>query len=236
MEKVIGFLPLRAGSKSIPGKNKRLFLGKPLFYYQLSALLQCGDIDEVFVYTDDEEILIDIEENWSHTRVLGVHRDPKDAEDSSSTEDAMINFITSTSQEGETLFVLAQATNPFITSLDYSKAISQARETDSAVLSVSVADRFFWEERKDSAYSINYSPAYRPRRQTFGENSSYNQLYVENGGFYINRVSRIVPYRNRLGGSAIKLYVMDSWTSVEIDEELDWDIAEMIFKGKMSHE
>lgn len=235
MKKVIGFFPMRAGSKSIPGKNKRPFFGRPLFYYQLSAMVDNKEIDDVFVYTDDEEILMDIEENWSQTRVLGVHRNPDDATDSSSTEDAMLNFLSVLKPDDESLFVLAQATNPFITFKDYDNGLDLVKRSGSAVLSVSTTDRFYWRE-KDAASPVNYNTLWRPRRQDFETNYHYAPLYIENGGFYVNTVKNIVWSKDRIGSpgfSDIKLYVMPSWTSTELDEELDWKIAEMVYKERM---
>ena len=52
----IGIIPLRAGSKSIPGKNKKKLVGRPLYQWVLGEAI-FSDLDEVIVFTDDEEIL-----------------------------------------------------------------------------------------------------------------------------------------------------------------------------------
>ena len=46
----------RGGSKRIPGKNKKEFLGKPIICYSIEAALSSGLFEEVMVSTDDEEI------------------------------------------------------------------------------------------------------------------------------------------------------------------------------------
>ena len=53
---VIAFIPARGGSKSIPGKNIKNFCGKPLIYWNLSALEKSELVDEVVVATDSEKI------------------------------------------------------------------------------------------------------------------------------------------------------------------------------------
>ena len=46
----------RGGSKRIPRKNIKDFLGKPIIAYSISAALEAGIFDEVMVSTDDPEI------------------------------------------------------------------------------------------------------------------------------------------------------------------------------------
>jgi pseudaminic acid cytidylyltransferase len=52
----IAIIPARGGSKRIPRKNIRLFLGRPIIAYSIEAALTAGCFDEVMVSTDDEEI------------------------------------------------------------------------------------------------------------------------------------------------------------------------------------
>ena len=53
---VIAFIPVRGGSKSIPGKNIKIFCGKPLVYWNLLALQQSHLVDEIVVATDCKNI------------------------------------------------------------------------------------------------------------------------------------------------------------------------------------
>lgn len=53
---VLAIIPARGGSKRIPGKNIKPFMGKPLIAYAIEAALQSGIFDEVMVSTDSEEI------------------------------------------------------------------------------------------------------------------------------------------------------------------------------------
>jgi pseudaminic acid cytidylyltransferase len=52
----IAIIPARGGSKRIPKKNIKLFLGKPIIAYSIETALESGLFDEVMVSTDDEEI------------------------------------------------------------------------------------------------------------------------------------------------------------------------------------
>jgi pseudaminic acid cytidylyltransferase len=52
----IAVIPARGGSKRIPGKNIKLFAGKPIIAYSIEAALKSGVVDRVIVSTDDEAI------------------------------------------------------------------------------------------------------------------------------------------------------------------------------------
>lgn len=52
----LAIIPARGGSKRIPRKNIKDFLGKPIIAYSIEAALNSAMFDEVMVSTDDEEI------------------------------------------------------------------------------------------------------------------------------------------------------------------------------------
>jgi pseudaminic acid cytidylyltransferase len=52
----LAIIPARGGSKRIPRKNIKLFLGKPIIAYSIEAAINSGLFDEVMVSTDDAEI------------------------------------------------------------------------------------------------------------------------------------------------------------------------------------
>ena len=54
--KNLAIIPARGGSKRIPRKNIKPFMGKPIIAYSIEAALPSGIFDEVMVSTDDEEI------------------------------------------------------------------------------------------------------------------------------------------------------------------------------------
>ena len=54
--KSIGIIPARGGSKRIPRKNIKEFLGKPIIQYSIDAARESGFFDEIMVSTDDREI------------------------------------------------------------------------------------------------------------------------------------------------------------------------------------
>lgn len=65
--KIVGMIPARAGSKRVPGKNMKLLCGKPLVAYTIDAALNSECIDEVYVNTENSDILKVAEEFGART-------------------------------------------------------------------------------------------------------------------------------------------------------------------------
>ena len=53
---IVGHIGARAGSQGLPGKNKKILHGKPLFQWSLDLLRDSSDIDAICVSSDDPEI------------------------------------------------------------------------------------------------------------------------------------------------------------------------------------
>lgn len=221
----IAFIPVRGGSKSIPLKNIKAFCGKPLVYWTILSLQNSVNIDRIFVATDCKKIK-EIVNNFNFTKVEVYDRDPKNAEDTSSTESVMLEFIYKNNFREEDLFFLVQATSPLTQTEDFDEALKLFKKNKADSLLTCVrTKRFFWD---GDANPINYDFKNRPRRQDF-----YG-LFMENGAFYINSIGNIKRYKNRLSGK-VSIYEMKEFTAIEIDEEDDWIIAErMMYKYILS--
>lgn len=214
----IAFIPVRCGSKSIPFKNIKNFCGKPLVYWNLKALENCANIDEIYLATDCDEIK-DLVNSFNFSKVKVYNRAKENSQDTSSTESVMLEFINKKSFEDSDLFFLVQATSPLTQTKDFDEATAKMKDENADSLLTCVrTKRFFWDEK---AKPINYDFNNRPRRQDF------DGLFMENGAFYINSIFNIKKDKNRLSGK-IAIYEMEEFTAVELDEEDDWIIAEKL--------
>ena len=216
----IAFIPVRGGSKSIPLKNIKILAGKPLVYWTAKAANDAVCIDKVIIATDS----IDIEnavKKFNLQKVELYKRKSENAQDTSSTESVMLEFIDAIKLNSADKFFLIQATSPLLKSkhIDemYKKYLSD--KADSA-LSCVLNKRFFWT--KDGK-SINYDYRKRPRRQDF------DGYYMENGACYINSIGNILRDKNRLSGK-ISVYEMPEYTAVEIDEPDDFLLIEKLME------
>lgn len=215
---VIALIPARCGSKSISFKNIRSFCGKPLIYWNILALENTPEVDEIYVATDCIEIeQVVLSFGFSKTKIY--QRKPANAQDVSSTESVMLEFITEKAIAEDNLMVLVQATSPLTVNTDFSNGLQKMKDGDS-LLSCVRQKRFYWNP---DGTSKNYDYRNRPRRQDFDGD------LMENGAFYINSVRNILRDRNRLSGK-ILIHEMKHYTAVELDEPDDWIIAEKLMR------
>jgi YrbI family 3-deoxy-D-manno-octulosonate 8-phosphate phosphatase len=218
MIKYIAFIPVRGGSKSIPGKNIKDFCGKPLVYWTVRAAAECRQIKAVYVSTDSEEIRACVQE-FNFPNVHVVERGAETATDGASTESAMLEFARGNDFVN---MVLIQATSPLLTAGDLTAGINKySRQGYDSLLSVVRQKRFIWKDAARGAVPQNYDPKKRPRRQ------EWNGYFIENGAFYITSRERLLKTRCRVSGR-IGLFEMPEYTYYEIDEPADWTIMEQL--------
>jgi YrbI family 3-deoxy-D-manno-octulosonate 8-phosphate phosphatase len=213
---IIAFIPARGGSKSIPEKNIKPFCGKPLIFWNLSALQQ-SNIDEIIVATDSLKIK-EIVHSFNFSKVKVYERSAKNSQDTSSTESVILEYINSANLSGEDTFMLVQATSPFTQTEHFNAGLDLFDKHDS-VLSCCQSKRFSWKNGK----ALNYDIYNRPRRQDF------QGTLIENGAFYISSVAAIKETKNRISGE-IGIYQMPEYTYTEIDESEDWIVGESLMK------
>ncbi|MBT8232367.1 MAG: acylneuraminate cytidylyltransferase family protein [Bacteroidia bacterium] len=216
---IVAFVPVRCGSKGIPLKNIKSFCGKPLLYWVCKALQETPKVDEVVVATDCDEI-IDVTKSFDFSKLKIYKRQAENAQDESSTESVMIEYIGQSFIQNNDTFILVQATSPFTKATHFSEAIDQFNNSEiDSLLSVTPNHQFLWNSK---GQSLNYDYRNRQRRQEF------EKQFAENGAFYINSVGGILLSQNRLVGK-IGLYVMPKYTALELDDEEDWRIGEAFF-------
>ncbi len=217
---VIAFIPVRGGSKSIPLKNIKPFCGKPLVCWNIEALEQCGEVDEIIVATDSDKIE-EVVASQSYKKTKVYRRSAENACDTASTESVMLEYIRHAQLPTDDIFMLVQATSPLTETIHFAEALGvYAQGAYDSILTCVRNYRFFWN---GDGTSMNYDYRNRPRRQDFGG------MLMENGAFYINKVGNILGSGNRLSGH-IGIYEMPEYTATEIDEPDDWAVLENLMR------
>lgn len=219
----IAFIPVRGGSKSIPLKNIKLINGRPLVYWVANAAQGAKSVDKVVVATDSKEIK-DTVLNFGFNKLEVYDRDPQNAQDTSSTESVMLEYIKKAELNPQDKFILIQATSPLLKSEHIDKMFETLKNSDADSIFSAVREKqFHWIETQEGVKPINYDYKNRPRRQEF------QGILAENGACYINTVENILRDKCRLSGKIIT-YEMSAETAYEIDEESDWIIIEELMK------
>ena len=221
--KKTAIIPLRKESKGIPGKNKKKMLGRPLFSWVLGEAI-FSDLDSIYVFTDDEEIIDYIRKEYHWTpKVKALLRSAENTTDTASTESAMLEWAEQIQYNFDILCLL-QATSPMTTAVDINAAIAKIeKEKYDSALTVVNTHRFTWNT---DGTPQNYDVFNRPRRQDF------EGLLIENGAVYASAKQAFLDSKNRVSGN-IGLVTMPENSLVEIDSMTDWKIVEELLASRL---
>ena len=113
MKHKVAIIPLRAGSKGIPNKNKKKMLGRPLYQWTLSEAI-FSNLDKIYIFTDDQQIIEDVKREYYWTdKVEAIQRSEESAIDTASTEIGMLELATLLNYNFD-IYCLIQATEYFL--------------------------------------------------------------------------------------------------------------------------
>lgn len=219
----VAIIPVRGGSKGIPGKNLVMLSGKPLLVWSIEHALNSTKIDSVWVTSDSDEIL-------SLAKSLGANvilRPSNISGDKATSESALIHAVIEIQKHSEVnLIVFMQATSPIRGKNDLDEAITKYyKENLDSLLSVTkIEDHFQWRMGKSGPESINYDYKNRKRRQDI------EVTYLENGSFYIVSPEALLKNKNRLSGK-IGFYEQEKYKMYQIDNTEDVALCEAIING-----
>ena len=213
-------IPARGGSKGVPRKNLRVVAGKPLLAWTIEQALAVTAPIEVLVSTDDEEIADVARATGASVPFL---RPPELAEDTTATEPVVRHALLSLDALGTqaTTVLLLQATSPVRLPGTLDRALEEFAATgvDSMVGVVPQPPFLWWAGDPPRA---DYDIERRPRRQDL---TSDTLRYRETGSLYLTRRWVYDDLDNRLGGR-IGLFVMDDVEGIDVDTELELEVAE----------
>lgn len=221
----VAIIPARGGSKGIPRKNLMSFCGKPLVAWSIEQALASELIDEIFVSSDDTEILEVAERCGAHPVVRPADLSGDDA----SSEDALLHtlaLIDADKRHPVGLVLFLQATSPLRRAGDIDSAVREliVQDADSLFSAAVFSDLLVWRESAAGLRGLLHDPNRRQRRQDSAD------ALVENGSMYVTRAEILKSSGNRLGGR-VAYYPMPAWSVFEIDEPKDVSICELLMKA-----
>lgn len=223
----IAVIPARGGSKRIPRKNIKSFVGKPMIAYAIEAARDSGLFEHVVVSTDDHEIGAVARDYGAETPFF---RSAELADDHTPTVPVIAHAAAACEALGWPLeFVCCIYPGvPFIQQSDLKDALQLLQETPSADYSFPVTEfpsaiqRAL--RRKADGRMAPFAPEYELVRT-----QDLEPAFHDAGQFYWGR--RSAWQRNsRIHASGVGL-VIPNWRVVDIDTSADWMRAEFIFKS-----
>lgn len=224
----IAIIPARGGSKRIPRKNIKPFMGKPVIAYSIEAALRSGLFEEVMVSTDDEEIA---EIARGYGAKVPFKRSAGTSDDYAGTNDVILEVLKlykAQSREFDTVCCI-YSTAPFVTSERLAEAYSRlAGGIDSVFTCVAYS---YPVQRSlhivDGKISMVY-PEYAAFRS-----QDMEPVYHDAGQFYVAQIASFIQERTFWGKNTAGL-VLSELEVQDLDTPTDWKLAEM--KYKLLHE
>ena len=223
--KSIAIITARGGSKRIPRKNIKEFLGKPIIAYTIEAALASNMFDQVMVSTDDDEIA---EIAKKYGAQVPFMRSDKTSNDFATTADVLNEVIDEYKKLGENFEYMCclYPTAPFVTP----DAIGQAMKIleDNGADTVLPVVKFSFPPQRGvimkDGYLIPKYPECMPMRS-----QDLEPMYHDAGQFYCMKVSSFVE-QGRVVMDKTMPYMQDDMNVQDIDTPEDWAIAEVKYK------
>lgn len=226
--KILAIIPARGGSKRLPGKNIKVLNGKPLVQWTIESAIGVDEVKRVVVSTDSQEIA-DI--SMKAGAEVPFLRPGELATDTSSTSDVIkhtLDFYKNIGEEYDFILLL-QPTSPLRNVLHNKQAIEllKSKRADAVVSLCECEHSPLWANTLADDLSMNNFIRDELKATRSQDLPKYYRL---NGAIYLSRVTRFYQEKSLFLSSNIYGYKMNNESSVDIDHELDFLLAETIFK------
>jgi N-acylneuraminate cytidylyltransferase len=222
----------RAGSKGVPNKNIKAFNRKPLITWAIKLALQVKQINEVFVSTDSEEIA-------EIARIAGATipfiRPSELATDTSPEWHSWQHFIKFLADKDGRLpevFLSLPATSPLRSTIDVENCLNEFKKGRADfVVGITPSERNPYfnmvKKGKDNQVDlvIQQGDKYSRRQDTPEVFDLTTVCYVGKPGTILTKNS---IFEGKVAGIEIPRE-----RAIDIDTELDFQIAEFLFKSKV---
>jgi N-acylneuraminate cytidylyltransferase len=218
----VAIITARGGSKRIPGKNIKIFHGRPIIAYSIEAALSSGIFDEVMVSTDDDQIAETAE---SYGAIVPFRRSPKTSDDHSTTAEVLTEVILDYKkrQKNFEYACCIYPTAPFVTADKLARAFERLKATDAdCILPITKFSFPIWRSFKKDNDNVFYNwPEFSLRRS-----QDLPAAYHDCGQFYFFKTEKFLQSNRLITDNTIGFEVPESEVQ-DIDNEEDWKIAEL---------
>jgi len=223
--RVLAVIPARGGSKRIPRKNIKNFLGKPIIAYSIEAAVASGAFDMVMVSTDDDEIA---EIARKYGAEVPFYRSEKTANDYANIPEVFLEVFEEFEKRGETFDMACCIfpTAPFISKERLLEASEKLEASDADTLFPVVA--FGYPPQRalviEEGRLVFKYPEYMDSRS-----QDLQKQYHDAGQFIMFRVEAFRRNKKFWLGNILPLEISEMEVQ-DIDTQTDWEIAEMKYR------
>lgn len=229
----IAIIPARGGSKRLPGKNMMMIAGKPLIGWTIEAAIESGVFGKVVVSTDSWEIAVLAAQFGAEVPFM---RPEELTQDNTPTVDVMIHAVNELSMGVNphwTHVACLQPTSPLRTAQNIREAVQQLEEKRAdAVISVCRSEHSpLWSNTLPESLSLE---GFIPENIQKTPSQQLPAYYRLNGALYFCRIARMMEERTLFLNSGAYAYVMSRKDSIDIDDQVDFDLAAIYLGQRVS--
>ena len=222
--RVLGLVPARGGSKSIPRKNLVELGGVPLIQWTIQAALG-SNLKRVVVSTDDDEIA-EISQNLGAE--VPFKRPAELSSDQTLSIDVVLHALDVLEEDFDAVMML-QPTSPFRTSIDIESAIKSINAA-SSVISVVPVEGTHPARMKFVEDGVLIDPAFAETIENMPR-QELRPMYIRNGAIYLTRIADL---RHRtFKGALSRALIMPKERSINIDTSFDLALARVALSNGM---
>jgi pseudaminic acid cytidylyltransferase len=225
-KKVLAIIPARGGSKRIPRKNIKDFLGQPIMKYSIDAVIKSKCFDEVMVSTDDREIAKIAVECGAK---VPFFRSDKNSDDEATTADVIAEVLLEYKKKGINYDYVCclYATAPFSTPEELIKAKEMLEKSNADSVFPVIAFGFpvqrSFKIDESGKLKMNWPKNINIRSQDL------KTIYHDAGQFYFLNVDKFLKNKKIFSENSMPIVVSES-EAQDIDNEQDWKIAELKYR------
>lgn len=219
----LAIIPARGGSKRIPRKNIKDFLGKPVIAYSIEAAIRTGIFDEIMVSTDDNEIA-EIANRFGAK--VPFFRSKENANDFATLAEVLIEVVKGYEKKGKNfeniccILPTAPLTKSDIICKAHNRLIEEILESVCPVVEFSNPILRALEFDNENKLKMIWPEYMKTRSQDL------KPAFHDSGSFYWVKTSALLSQKTLFcnNGSAI---VLSDIEVQDIDNESDWKLAEL---------
>lgn len=230
-EIILGIIPARKSSKGVPNKNIRPLVGKPLIAYSIEAALNSKMFHRVIVSTDSLKIGRIAKEFGAEAPFLRPKHLSGDTTAMISVLKHTIKFLEQNDKFYPDIIVLLQPTSPLRKAVHIRMALEKffQSKADSLVSMCEVKDSPYWMERMLKGRVI---PFLAGKNKCYNRRQDLPKIYRANGAIYITKRD-VIMKENSILGKDSRALIMSQEDSIDIDTEIDFQLAELILKKRL---
>lgn len=218
----LAIITARGGSKRIPQKNIKLFLGKPIIEYSIKAALDSGLYDEVMVSTDSLEIK---EVSVKAGAKVPFMRSELNSNDFATTSDVLLEVLREYKKSGTEFEYLTclYPTAPFVTTQMLKSSIDMLIDNECDAI-IPVVEYSYPPQRAFGIIENNL--VYHWPDNVNKRSQDFEKWYHDAGQFYTVNVKSFLEQKV-LAMKKSSPYIVSELEVQDIDNEVDWKLAEL---------